>query len=130
MTDNALVPVSALDRLRKTTEQSYDDFKRSARRSLLLVDCSGSMDMVIASGERKIDKLRKVVDKLRSQHPVPMAAFGLTFNRVELVEFIPEPSDGTPVHLAIDFGKMQEATHLVIVTDGIADAPQLALDRA
>src|SRR5262245_3824978 len=128
--NNALVPTaSALERLRQRTAnptRSADDVRRSAKRSLLLVDVSGSMDDVILSGERKIDALRKVVDKLRSTHPVPMAAFGLSFNRIELVDYIPDPCDGTPLHLAIDFGRVQEATHLVVVTDGIPDSPTQA----
>lgn len=134
MTDNTLVPTtSALDRLKRTAQRSSLDDLISARtkRSLLLVDCSGSMDMRVKSGERRIDQLRKVVDKLRSTNRVPLAAFGIsTHTEVGLVDVVPEPSGGTPMHLAIEFGRSLEANHLIVVTDGCPDSPQLTLDAA
>jgi len=137
MTDNALVPMTALDRLRKRAEnpnRSGDDLTKSMRRSLLLVDRSSSMSERIRTGERKIDALRNVVDKVRSTHPVPLAAFPATsldgHNRCELVDSVPEPRGMTPLAAAIQFGHMQEATHLVVVTDGIPDSKTAAFDAA
>jgi len=136
---NTLVPtVSALDRLKRTAQRSSLDELVTAKtkRSLLLVDVSGSMDNWTKAGERKIDALRKVVDKLRSTHPVPMAAFGLEggqrHNRqsVALIETIPEPSGMTPLAEAIDFGRMQEANHLIVVTDGYPDSAERAFEAA
>jgi hypothetical protein len=134
MTDNALVPMTALERLRKKAENPHrtaDDLTRSMRRSLLLVDVSSSMGGTIRTGERKIDALRTVVDKVRSTHPVPLAAFPQGgYNRCELVDNVPEPRGMTPLAQAIQFGHMQEATHLVVVTDGVPDSQQAAFDAA
>ena len=128
MTDTALIPMTALDRLKKTAERSnLDEFVNAhTRRSVLLVDCSSSMGDWIGDGERKIDKLRKVVDTLRTTHPVPM----VSFPTIELVERIPDPHGMTPLHKAIEFARVQEANHIVLVTDGVADSPAAAFDAA
>jgi Mg-chelatase subunit ChlD len=99
------------------------------KRSLLLVDASGSMGSLTAKGERKIDVLRKVVKDLREQHPVPVAAFGVP-KGVEVVDIVPEPSGCTPMHSAIDFGAAQGATHLIIVTDGQPDSEARTFEAA
>ena len=132
MTDALTVANAALERLKKSSEKSSLDEVVAAKtkRSLLIVDCSGSMSDRIATGERKIDKLRKVVDELRTTHPVPVAAFGLYGTAVQLVERIPDPSGMTPLDRAITFGRVQEANHLVVVTDGLPDNEQRALDAA
>jgi hypothetical protein len=132
MTDNALVPVTALDRLKKTAEfSSADDFvAASGKRSLLLLDCSSSMGGRIRTGERRIDKLRNIVDELRTTHHVPLAAFGPFGQGTELVETVPEPSGMTPLHRAIEYGRMAEANHLIVVTDGIPDSKTQALAEA
>lgn len=134
-----LVPtVSALDRLknRATKRSSLDDLVNArTKRSILAVDVSSSMAMHTAAGERKIDKLRKVVDKLRTTHPVPMMAFGLSRDHgygVDLLPdgVIPEPQGMTPLAKAIDFAKMQEANHLIVVTDGCPDSRDAAFTAA
>lgn len=124
---------SALDRLNKSLEKSsLDDLVRAkTRRTLLMVDGSGSMVERIKSGERKIDALRKVVNSLRETHHVPLAAFGVrTPGQVEVVDTVPEPCGGTPIDLAIEFGAAQGANHLIIVTDGEANDAQAAFDAA
>jgi len=120
------------DQLTKTTQRSSLDELVAAKtkRSLLLVDCSGSMADLIEGSARKIDKLRRVVETLKQTHPVPIAAFGLNSGVVELVELIPEPQGLTPLHNAIRFGRVQEANHLVIVTDGEPDSREAALEEA
>lgn len=122
----------AIERLQKTaTKGSLAELAQASRRSLLLVDCSGSMDGRIRSGLRKIDALRNVVKDLRETHPVPVAAFG--FNRspqVRVVDVVPEPEGGTPIHDAIDFGRVEGATHLVLVTDGQPDSESRAFSAA
>lgn len=124
MSESLVTKGGAVERLAKTaTKGSLAELAQSSRRSLLLVDCSGSMDAPIASGERRIDALRKVVNDLRETHPVPVAAFG--FSRgpaVRVVDTVPEPDGGTPMHEAIDFGASEGATHLVLVTDGHPDS--------
>jgi hypothetical protein len=136
-----LVPtMTALDRLKRTTQRSSLDELVTAKtkRTLLLVDVSYSMSWVTKArpedaGERKIDALRKVVYKLRSSHPVPMAAFGLSGRpQVALIESeIPEPQgNNTPMDEAIEFGRMQEANHLILVTDGLPDSKSAAFSAA
>lgn len=116
----ATTSATALDRLNKSKGRSLDEMvKARTRRSLLLVDCSGSMAEGIAAGGRKIDALRKVVATLQETHKVPIAAFGVRApGQVEVVDVIPDPQGGTPVDLAIDFAKAQGANHIVMVTDG------------
>ena len=122
MANNELATTkTAIDRLNRSAEFSDLDalVKAKTRRSLLLVDASGSMaDTIRKTGERKIDALRKVVDGLRETHPVPVAAFGCYGEPVTVVDRVPEPQGGTPLDLAIDFGREQGATHLIVVTDG------------
>jgi len=129
MTNNAL---TVTDQLLKTTKRSSLDELVAAKtkRSLLLVDCSGSMHDLVEGTARKIDKLRSVVETLRQTHPVPVAAFGVGHGGVQLVEHIPEPSGTTPLHSAIDFARIQEANHLVVVTDGVPDSEPAALEAA
>lgn len=122
---------TALDRLNKTAaHDDLDALLSAARRSLLLVDCSGSMSDYIAAGGRKIDALRKVVTDLRASGPCPVAAFGVGYYGVEMVEAIPEPEGSTPLDRAIEFGQQQGATHLVVVTDGQPNDEGSAFDAA
>jgi len=122
----------ALDKLAKSAEKdSLDDLLRGDRRSLLLVDVSGSMRDRIKAGGRKIDALRRVVEMLQQTHAVPVVAFGLAGElQVDVVDSVPEPAGMTPLHLAIDFGREQGATHLVVVTDGIPDSQSAAFAAA
>ena len=122
---------TAVDRLNKSLEKSNLDalVQAKTRRSLLLVDCSGSMRDRIRTGERKIDALRKVVVTLREQHPVPVAAFGAREN-VVLVNEVPEPCGSTPLASAIDYGRTEGASHLVVVTDGQPDSETDAFEAA
>jgi hypothetical protein len=127
MTDNALIPMTALDRLRQTAQRSSaDDFVHArTRRSLLLIDCSSSMGNTVVGGEegeRRIDALRKIVETLRTTHPVPMVSFPGN----DIVERIPEPRGMTPLAGAIDFARLQEANHIVLVTDGVPDSRNAA----
>jgi hypothetical protein len=113
-----------------------DLVKAKANRSMLLVDISDSMDSHLATGERAIDALRKVVDMLRDTHPVPVAAFGFDqFGEgdgevVKFIDNVPEPQGSTPLHTGIDFAKEKGATHLVVVTDGSPDSTSEALRSA
>src|SRR4030095_9997385 len=127
MTTNALTVTESLT---KTTQRSSLDELVTARtkRSLLLVDVSGSMDHPTSEGLRKIDQLRNVVRDLLETHPVPVAAFS---DGVRLVgDHIPEPSGSTRLDSAISFGRRQEANHLVVVTDGEPDSKTAALEEA
>lgn len=116
-TSEALATVAAQKLNNSLARTSLDELVAArTRRSLLLVDTSGSMADVIRTGERKIDALRKVVSNLRAERHVPVASFN---SRVSLVdEEIPEPHGGTRMAEAIRFGKSQGANHLALVTDG------------
>lgn len=139
MSDAQMVTTSAdivkqqLDR--SLAKKSLSDLvKARKQRSLLLVDCSGSMAERIRSGGRRIDALRQVVKTLRETHPVPVAAFGLDAYSnggvVVMVDVVPEPQGQTPLHSAIEFGKTKGATHLVVVTDGFPDSQTMAFEAA
>lgn len=139
MTDTATTtPTNATDlaviKLTKSLARtSLTDLVKSKRRSLLLVDVSGSMAEGIRTGGRKIDALRTVVTTLRETHPVPVAAFGIGGRygaAVALVDSIPDPSGSTPLAEAIDFGAAEGATHLVVVTDGIPNSESAAFASA
>src|SRR4030095_3100145 len=98
MTTNALTVTESLT---KTTQRSSLDELATARtkRSLLLVDVSGSMDHRTSEGLRKVDQLRNVVRDLLETHPVPVAACS---DGVRLVgDHIPEPSGSTRLDSAI-----------------------------
>ena len=129
--DLAVIEKIALDKLNKTAAKTdLDDLLRGARRSLLLLDCSSSMGLSVGySTTRRIDALRKVTEELVQTHPVPMAAFGGS-NQVEIVEAPIEPVGGTPLHIAIDFGREQGANHLAVVTDGEPDSESAAFAAA
>jgi len=122
------------DKLAKTQGKGLRDLVRAkTRRSMLLVDVSGSMDSRIATGERRIEALRKVVATLLKTHPVPVGAFGLPSRRgVGMVDgnHIPEPEGGTPLAEAIEFARTQGANHAVVVTDGMPDNDRAAFDEA
>jgi Mg-chelatase subunit ChlD len=121
----------AIDKLNRSLAKSdLDALVMGARRSLLLVDCSGSMGEYIRAGGRKIDALRKVVTALRETHATPLAAFGLYGDPVQVVDTVPEPMGGTPIDLAIDFGRREGATHLVVVTDGCPNSEDSAFAAA
>lgn len=115
---------------RSLGKTSLGSLVKSRRRSMLLVDTSGSMsDQIWKTGERKIDALRTTVSTLRKSHPVPVAAFG--GRAIHLVEDrIPDPAGNTPLTEAIKFGHNQGATHLVVVTDGQPSNEWSALEVA
>jgi Mg-chelatase subunit ChlD len=130
-TDLAIIEQKSLDALnRKSATGDLDAFVRGYRRSLLLVDCSGSMsDRLQRTGERRIDALRRVMRQLRSTHSTPVAAFG-GHRQVEIVEDAPNPTGTTPLDDAIDFGREQGANHLVVITDGEPNSQSAAFDAA
>lgn len=113
-----------------------DLVRAKSERSMLAVDVSGSMEAGLSTGERAIDALRKVVEGLREVNPVPVVAFGLQdystgeYVEVDIIDVVPEPAGGTPMHLAIDFARAKGANHLIVVTDGIADSQSATLTAA
>lgn len=98
--------------------------------SILLLDCSGSMSEVISTGEKKIEALRTVVADVRSSVNVPMTAFGPYPGVMPVVDQIPEPGGGTPMHAAIEQARVQKKKHLVVISDGVPDSTVAALDQA
>jgi len=131
-TDLAIVEKLAIEKLENSlTRDSLSDLAKSGRRSLLLVDCSGSMSHMTASGEcSKIDALRDVVETLRGQHTFPVASFGGRGVGVGLVDAIPNPGGMTPLAEAIEFGTSEGANHLVVITDGLPDSESAAFNAA
>ncbi len=114
--------------------------KKSARSTFLLLDCSGSMAEPAGDGGRfaggtsKIAALRGIVQGLKADGVVaPMVGFGLDDYKnggVGFVESVPKAFGATPLAYAIDFASAHDAGHLVIISDGLPDSPQDALDAA
>lgn len=102
--------------------------KADADGALLLLDCSGSMASVLATGQRAIDALRQVVADVRGSIVVPAAQFGA--GPTCYVDQIPEPSGGTPLAQAIAFGRAERKQHLVVISDGMPDSPDTAMVEA
>jgi len=124
-------PKPALDRLAKTAKRSslQDLVQAQTRRSLLLLDCSGSMSALLRTGQRRIDALRDVAHELRQTHPVPLVIF-CGRDHAYLDEVIPEPNGLTPLAHAIHFARVNHANHCVVITDGCPDSEHKALDAA
>jgi Mg-chelatase subunit ChlD len=119
------------DRLAGTlARRSLSDLVKSrTEMHVLVVDCSGSMAETTDKGERKIDALRAVVAEVRERVACKVLAFGHAW-QPEIVDSIPEPSGGTPLHDAITSAKSHRATHLIVVSDGIPDSQTAALEAA
>jgi len=93
-----------------------------AKRAFLLLDCSGSMAEHCEPNRPKIVALRELVDSLK--------AGGLLFTQVifpgpnwaaEMASHIPAPSGGTPMHAALEVANIEDARHVVVISDGIPD---------
>jgi hypothetical protein len=132
--------LAVTEKLARTTKKGATDTRsaldqfvaQEAGRDILLVDASSSMGNHLASGERRVDAMRKVVDMLRETHPVPVVSFQGSYanSTIAVVDEIPEPSGGTPLHEAIDFCTDKGATHIVLVSDGVPASEGEALDAA
>ncbi len=125
--NESLVKTATDSLVKSLGKSSLDDFLKVSRRSMMLVDVSSSMNEIIRSGGTKIEACRATCDALRESNPVPVAAFG---GIVELVDRVPHPSGGTPLHLGIEFAQGLGADHLVVITDGEPDSEQAALAAA
>lgn len=120
----------AITKLNSSLEKTSlkDLIRARTRRSIMLVDVSSSMNDTIRSGGTKVNAMRTVARELRESHPVPIVAFG---GRIcDIVDEIPNPAGGTPVHAAINFARTEGATHAVLITDGIADSEKYAFEAA
>jgi hypothetical protein len=104
--------------------------KADAEGAMLLLDCSGSMGEVIATGERKIEALRAVVADVRKNVNVPMIAFGPFPGVVDVTDQVPEPQGGTPMAQAIEHAHNGKKVHLIVISDGVPDSTQMTLDQA
>lgn len=107
---------------------------RQAVGTFLLLDCSTSMLDEIAPHERAIDKLRKVARDLRHDAPtvrqVIFPGADGSDDAVEISSDIPEPRGMTPLAQAIDYAAARGAVHLIVVSDGMPNSTELALDAA
>ena len=133
MTTSISTTQSAIERLnRSLAKTSLDEMVAAkTRRSLLMVDCSGSMATTTRTGKRRIDVLRDITVTLRQTRKFPLAAFGVRCQgQVEVIDTIPEPQGSTPLDLAIIFAKDQGANHLLVVTDGEPNSEEAAFDAA
>lgn len=105
--------------------------ERAGKAVFLLLDCSGSMGEYCEPSRPKITALRELVSSLREQ--------GLTFTQVvfpghgwgaEITTNIPNPDGGTPLHAALDVANVEDARHIVLISDGMPDNEQNVTDLA
>ena len=85
----------------------------------ILADCSGSM-----AGE-KIQRLRTVLDRLRSRYQIKIIAFG---HEVRYVVSLPDAGGGTPLAEALALA--HQARRVVVLSDGEPDDEYRALKEA
>lgn len=102
---------------------------KAQRTTFLLVDCSYSM-----RSDNKMVNLRRIVQELNSDGIVPpMVGFGISTDpvtEVGMIEAVPQPCGNTPLAKGIRFANTQGATHLIVISDGVPDNPQAALNAA
>jgi hypothetical protein len=132
---NELVPVTKTDLERKLGGgglRTLRDLVKKATTSgaMLLLDCSGSMAEIMATGESKIEALRAVVADVRSSVNVPASAFGPAPGVVDVVDQIPDPQGGTPMAQAIVKAREAKRLHLIVISDGVPDSTEWALREA
>ena len=93
-----------------------------AMKSFLLLDCSGSMGEHCEPGRPKITALREIVTSLRDG--------GLVFTQVvfpgnsygaEMSTIIHDPMGSTPLHAALEVANLEDAKHVVVISDGMPD---------
>jgi len=108
----------------------------AATRPVLVLDNSGSMSDYIsfeqvnvnADGQqnRKIDELRRLVQKLRQEADFEQLVFNTS---PEFTEAIADPTGGTGLHLALKLiiAERPRTRRIVLITDGYPDNPSLAL---
>lgn len=95
----------------------------------LLLDCSGSMDSYTSNGKTRITGLRETVRSIQSEKEMRMVQFGFGTECTFITE-IPNPSGGTPLHLAIRFAKQNGAGRAIVISDGCPDSENEAMDSA
>lgn len=104
---------------------------RQNENVLLLLDCSGSMDSRIANGQTRSAALGDTVRGIQSEKELKMAQFGSGHEpSFVTMNAIPPPCGGTPLHLAIDFGKSNGHARLIVISDGCPDSEHAALEAA
>lgn len=110
---------------------------RTAEKTVLLLDCSGSMSSPMRNGKLRITGLREVVRDVQQQRPTEMIAFGPLvqtnpgeWTAVRFVSDVPEPGGGTPLHDALKFAAVHGAGRCVVISDGWPNDRTQALEAA
>ena len=99
---------------------------KSSGKSAILLDISGSMSEIIVGSKRKIDILRKAVDRQLLINEVVLV-FSSGCDRVASFQLIPEPFGGTAMHLALQQAASYAPSHTLVVSDGQPDCQKQAL---
>lgn len=110
---------------------SLDDLVRVQKDAniFLLIDCSGSMHTTMQNGKTRISGLRETVKSIMSEKQMPMIQFGMG-SGPSVVEYVPDPQGGTPLHLAIDLARTQECSRAIVISDGQPDSTRDAMESA
>lgn len=133
MSEELMVTKSSLER--KLGSKALGSLRELVKRSdlddtLLLVDCSGSMGHIMETGQRSIDALRQIVADVLKDVKVSVAAFGSASGPTCYVQEVPEPCGSTPLHDGIQFATREKKKHLVVISDGCPDSPEMAMSEA
>lgn len=103
---------------------------RGGEEVYLLVDTSGSMDAghPMKNGRAPIDALRDVVKDIQTKRPVKLIAFG--DEGAFATSTVPDARGGTPLHRAIDLAKQLNVSRCIVLSDGIPDDTNAAMESA
>jgi uncharacterized protein YegL len=103
-----------------------------ATQAFLLLDCSGSMAEYCEPNRSKYQALSELVESLKKDgFKFTQVAFPWHGGGAAICAKIPFPEGGTPMHAAIELANIEDAKHVIIISDGIPDSEhstQLAAD--
>ena len=106
----------------------------SQEDAFLVMDCSSSMGAKMSNGKTRIAGLGEVVaDIVRECNPQMVAFAGNYWEGGDCFMVGEAPADcggSTPLAAAINFAKENGATRLVVISDGVPDSREAAINAA
>ncbi len=126
--------INAASKLSPTNNNSLSYFAQrinneTSNNIVILIDVSGSMQATVENGIRKIDILRKAVDR-----PLAEKECVVTFsNRAVILpnlQSIPEPMGNTDLCLGLEAAKQYNPSLLLLISDGSPDDKSAAIALA
>jgi uncharacterized protein with von Willebrand factor type A (vWA) domain len=107
-----------------TLRQAIQQTQTTERETLIICDCSGSMDGSVANGQRRIDILRAAVKEARGK----IVSFSA---RAEFTAAPREPKGGTDYVNVLEFSAPHaRGKRVVFISDGEPDSEEAAYEAA